>query len=77
MTNEEIKEALMNGRPVIVKSLLNGDILCKKVSAIRYYRNDKGKIAVLAECLDLCGHSIMYAPPEDVIYAESEENQNG
>lgn len=61
MTNEEAKEALQNKTPVGC-----GGIEYKRISAIRYHYNDKGKFLVSAELLDKGENSVTIARMEDV-----------
>lgn len=61
MTNEEAKEALQNKTPVVC-----GGIEYKRLSAIIYRYNDKGKFLVSAELLDKNKNSVTIARMEDV-----------
>jgi hypothetical protein len=58
MSNEELKNALLNGFPVEY----NG-ILYKCVTAI-VYRNKGGKIDISAEVLDKNNNSVCYVDPK-------------
>lgn len=60
MTNPELKEALLQGYPVICRG-----IEYARVSAI-IYRAFNGKIAVSAELMDCTGNSVTIAPAKDV-----------
>ena len=61
MTNEEAKEALQNKTPVVC-----GGIEYKRLSAIIYRYNDKGKFLVSAELQDKHTNSVTIARMEDV-----------
>lgn len=69
MDNTELKEALFNQRPVILKIPLLGDIEYSKVSAI-IYRVVDGKTKVSAELYNKSGNSVTVAPPECIRYKE-------
>lgn len=71
MSNEELKEALMNRRPVIVTTPLIGEIEYKYVSAIIYRRKDDGTVDVAAEVLDKCLHSVCIVDPKHIQYKEA------
>lgn len=60
MTNPELKEALLQGYPVICRGV---EYIC--VSGI-IYRAVEGKIIVSAELLDKGGKSVTIAPARDV-----------
>ena len=57
MTNAELKDALMNKRPVIVSMNDGTELACKCVSAI-VYRDHNGHISVSAEVLDKNGKCV-------------------
>ena len=69
MTNTEIKEALQNGKPVVVKisrqEVMNFDC----VHGITYRRNPIGGIIVSAELLDKNKNSVIVTKPKFVSYA--------
>lgn len=67
MDNNELKEALLNGRPVIYTDLLLGDIEYRCVSGV-IYRTKKGAITVSAELEDKNRHSVTVVRPEQVRY---------
>lgn len=69
MNNTELKEALFNQRPVILKMPLLGDIEYSKVSAL-IYRVVDGKTKITAELYDKSGNSVTVAPPEHIRYKE-------
>ena len=75
MTNEELKEALLNRRPVVCKTLFEGDIKHKYVSAVIYRATAENKIIVSAELTDKNGHSISIASPEAIRY-DDQQKQN-
>ena len=56
MTNEEVKQALANGKPVIYFVPLVGDVRYDRVSAV-IYRIINGELAVTAELEDRKGRS--------------------
>lgn len=70
MTHDELKEALLNRRPVVHTSPSLGDLTYERVSAIIYRINDKNKIVVSAELVDKCGHSVSIVDPAKVRYKE-------
>lgn len=61
MTNEEAKEALQNKTPVVC-----GGIEYKRISAIIYRYDDKGKFLISAELVDKKAQSVTIARLEDV-----------
>lgn len=62
MTNEELKQALLDGQPVIL-TLGDGFMAeYEKVTAI-VYRAKNGRVLVSAEVLDKCRHSVTYCDP--------------
>lgn len=67
MTNEEAKEALQNKTPVVC-----GGIEYKRLSAIIYRYDDKGKFHVSAELLDKKAQSLTIARLEDVQEAKKQ-----
>ncbi len=69
MNNTQLKEALFNQRPVILKMPLLGDIEYSKVSAL-IYRVVDGKTKITAELYDKNGNSVTVAPPEYIRYKE-------
>lgn len=60
MNNDELKNALFGGLPVVYKG-----IEYQRVSGI-LYRVMEGKLWVRAELTDKCGHSIVIADPAKV-----------
>lgn len=70
MTHDELKEALLNWRPVVHASPSIGDIEYKRVSAIIYRVNDKNKIVITAELAAASGNSVSIVSPEYVKYKE-------
>lgn len=56
MTNEEAKQALFSGAPVVWKG-----IEYVRVSAIIYRVDREGQLIVSAELQDKCGHSVTIA----------------
>ncbi len=70
MTNDELKQALFNKRPVIHNKPPLGEIEYKCVSAIIYRVNKEGKLDISAELTDICGHSVSTADPAQLRYKE-------
>lgn len=70
MSNEELKEALINQRPVIVRIPSMGEIEYAYVSAIIYRRNERGGVDVSAEIMDKCLHSVTTIDPKHIQYKE-------
>lgn len=70
MTNEELKEALINRRPVIASTPLTGEIEYAYVSAIIYRRNKRGGVDISAEIMDKCLHSVSIVDPKNIQYKE-------
>ncbi len=68
MTNPELKEALLQGYPVICRG-----IKYARVSAI-IYRAVNGRIVVSAELMDEGGKSVTISPAKDVSKEEGAEN---
>ncbi|MFT8889457.1 MAG: hypothetical protein ABF904_11650 [Ethanoligenens sp.] len=60
MSNDELKDALFGGLPVVYK-----DTEYLRVSGI-IYRVMEGKLLVRAELADKCGHAITIADPAQV-----------
>lgn len=63
MTNEELKQALIDGKAVILSSVGGEEIEYKRVSAI-VYRSKNGRIVPSAEVEDKCGRSVVYCDPK-------------
>lgn len=70
MTNTELKAALKNRKPVVLRSARYGEIRYKYVNAIRYTLDKDGEIAVQAELLDYNNGSITIAKASEVFYDE-------
>lgn len=68
MNNDELKDALFGGLPVVYKSAEY-----RRVSGI-IYRVSDGKLWVRAELTDKCGHSIVIADPAQVKLKEVKNN---
>lgn len=68
MTPIELKEALLNRRPVIHASPYMGEISYSRVSAVIYRVDEENKIVVSAELEDHCRHSVTITTPEQVRY---------
>lgn len=69
MNNTELKEALFNQRPVILKTILLGDVEYSKVSAL-IYRAADGKTQISAELYDKNSNSVIVALPKYIRYKE-------
>ncbi len=69
MNNNELKEALFNQRPVILKQPLYGELHYSCVSAL-IYRVKNGKLDVTAELKDKSGHSVTTADPKQIRYED-------
>lgn len=65
MTNDELKEALVSGRPVI-----HGDIEYKCISAVIYRRRPSGQIYLEAELRDRRANSVSICDPAKVKFKE-------
>lgn len=70
MSNEELKEALINRRPIIAHIPSVGKIEYAYVSAIIYRRNERGGVDVSAEIMDKCLHSVTTIDPKHIQYKE-------
>ena len=70
MSNEELKEALINQRPIIANFPLIGEIEYAYVSAIVYRRNTIGAIYPVAEIMDKCLNSVTQIDPKHIQYKE-------
>ena len=70
MSNEELKEALVSRRPIILRLASLGDLEYAYVSAIIYRTDAAGKIFVQAECMDKCLHSVTVADPRSIFFKE-------
>lgn len=73
MSNEELKEALINQRPIITRIPSIGEIEYAYVSAIIYKRNERGGVYVIAELMDKCLHSVLNIDPKQILYKEEEK----
>lgn len=68
MTNDELKQAFINGGPVIHKTRISmelSDIEYEEISAIIYRKAD-GKISVSAELKDRRANSVTIVKADDV-----------
>lgn len=70
MSNEELKEAMINQRPIIARIPSVGEIEYAYVSAIIYKRNERGGVDVSAELMDKCLHSVTTTDPKHIQYKE-------
>lgn len=73
MDNNELKDALLNKRPVIYKNRENIDLEFQCVSAIRYTEKNGG-VEVSAELTDLNGKSVTICDPKRIRYKEGLNN---
>ena len=67
MTNAELKEALLNKRPVVVATNDGAILHCRYVTGITY-RERRGAIAVYAEVLDENGNCVYNCDPKQLRY---------
>ena len=67
MTNEELKEALLNKQPVILTTNDGTEIPCKYVSGIMY-RARCNSIIVSAELTDRNGKCVYNVKPKQIRY---------
>ena len=67
MTNAELKEALMNKRPVVVTTNDGAILHCRCVSGI-VYREKGGKVIVSGEVLDRNGNCLYNCDPKNIRY---------
>lgn len=70
MTNDELKEALLNRRPVVVDIPLLGKIEYAYVSGIRYFKiKNENRIGVSAELTDKNRtNAVTYVDPKIISY---------
>ena len=73
MTNEEVKQALATGKPVIYFVPLVGDIRYDRVSAV-IYRIINGELAVTAELEDKKGRLTATVRIDRLRFKEDKEN---
>lgn len=73
MNNEEVKQALVTGKPVIYFVPLVGDIRYDRVSAV-IYRIINGELAVTAELEDREGRSTATVRIDRLRFKEDKEN---
>ena len=69
MSNDELKCALLNKKPVIYKNSYGVEAEYKCVSAIRY-TEENGRIKVSAEITDVNDRSVTRCDPERLRYKE-------
>ncbi len=67
MTNAELKEALLNKRPVIATTNDGTELHCRYVYGITY-RERNGNISVHAEVIDLNGKCQYNCDPKQIRY---------
>lgn len=72
MTSQELKQALVNRKPVIFKRV-NGDRLEYSYISGIIYRMKNGKLDVSAELMDKSLHSVTIVSPSQVSYLNKEE----
>lgn len=72
MTSQELKQALVNRKPVIFKRV-NGDRLEYAYISGIIYRMKNGKLDVSAELMDKSFHSVTIVSPSQVSYLNKEE----
>lgn len=61
MTNQEARDAMLCGAPVI-----HNDLRYTRISAIIYRPTEDGTVRVTVELTDKCGHSVTIASVKDV-----------
>lgn len=76
MTNEEVKQALASGKPVIYYVPLVGDVRYGRVSAV-IYRIINGELAVTAELEDREGRSTATVRIDRLRFENKEDKENG
>lgn len=69
MDGEQLKNALLNKRPVILKNSDGSESVYKCVTAIRYTEKD-GRVLMSAEIADLNANSVVICAPEKLRYKE-------
>lgn len=69
MTGAELKEALQNGKKVVLNLPRSGTFEFDCLSAVIYRRGENGQIKVSAELLDKSKNSVIIAEPKRVEYA--------
>ena len=67
MTNEELKEALMNKKAVLAVTNDNTVLHCQCVTGITY-REKNGHISISAEVLDRNGKTVYSVDPKKIRY---------
>jgi hypothetical protein len=67
MTNAELKEALLNKRPVVLLTNDGAILHCRYVYGITY-REKNGKVIVSGEVLDKNGKCIYNCDPKNIRY---------
>ena len=67
MTNAELKEALLNKKPVIATTMDGTELHCRYVSGITY-RERNGAISVHAEVIDRNGKCQYNCDPKQIRY---------
>lgn len=67
MTNAELKEALLNKKPVVVTTNDGTELHCKYVFGI-VYREHNGGISVSAEAIDRNGRCHYNCDPKQIRY---------
>lgn len=72
MTNNELKDALINRRPVCFTVPHIGEFNGKYVSAV-IYRVVENRLCVSAEIADKSGRSVIIVTPEQIQYKECEK----
>lgn len=75
MNNEEVKQALANGKPVIYFVPLVGDVRYDRVSAV-IYRIINGELAVTAELEDRKGRSTATVRIDRLRFENKEDKEN-
>lgn len=79
MTGKQLKEALLNSRPVIAKIKGLGEIRYDGICEIRYVKSkylDKFRIICSAGCIDKNKNSVTFVRSKDIRYADEETEKN-
>ncbi len=66
MTNEELRAALKNRTPVVLRSSRYGELKYKRIYAIKYMLNQESEVVVNLELLDYNKNSIVTVDVSEV-----------
>ena len=76
MTGKQLKEALLNSRPVLAKIKGIGEVRYDAVCEIRYTKSkyfDKFRIICSAGCIDKNKNSVTFVRSSNIRYADEDE----